>query len=127
MEKSKLKNTDLVVDDKDFRKSQQERLLNATEQIGNGVNEFGNYIKETKKYQKISLWITIGMFGILFLSLIGGVIIVGQDDIKSLFVDSTRMRNIECEYNNTTIELKSFEELKYYKDVFTTSDCKYEV
>jgi hypothetical protein len=115
--------TEIVVDDKKFRRSQQERMLKSAEQMGSGLNEIGNYIKETKKYHKINLYIGVLIFGILLISIIGALVIVGKDDIKSMFVDMSKVRNIECINNNKKIILKSFEELYYYKQTFENSEC----
>lgn len=117
--------TEIVTDDKDFRSSQQERIIKSTEDMGSGLKSIGDYINETKKINKISLWISLGLFGIILVSLIGGLLIVGFDDVKSMFVNQEKTRNINCLFDDKNITLKSFEELHYYKLSYNDSVCVY--
>ena len=114
----------IALDDEVMRETGRKVMLDSVTKMGNGLGEIGDYIKETKKYNKLSVIVGLILVSIILISLIGAVIIAGKDDIKSVFINQEKTRNIVCAADDFNITIKSFQELSYFKDTFENATCK---
>lgn len=106
-------------DDDDLRALNQKKVIDGIHNLGEGIKEVGSLAKETKLPAKITIWLAVGIYGIMFL-LIGAAVatMLMTSGIGGLLDNSDMNRYFICENDYYSDHIKTYADAKIFIEQF---------